>query len=71
MRTTDRFQQRLIEVRTRIENDRSTDRRGLLRTLVVDAAGRTVARRDSTFSLAAGQQLELQQRLWGEAELSR
>ena len=52
-----------VAVRTRVENDRATARRGVLRSLIVDDAGREVARADTAFSLAAGQQAELEQRL--------
>ncbi len=64
-----------VVVRTQLENDRTTTRRGTLRSLVLDDAGREVARFDSGFALAAGQQLELEQqlhvttpRLWSVAQ---
>jgi beta-galactosidase len=52
-----------VVVRTRVENDRTAPRRGVLRSLIVDAAGREVARTEAPFSLAAGQNAELEQRL--------
>ena len=52
-----------VAVRTRLENDNAAERGGLLRSLVLDAAGREVARAETTFTLAAGQKVELQQRL--------
>ena len=52
-----------ILVWTRVENDHTGPRRGALRSAVVDASGREVARADTAFSLAAGQVAELEQRL--------
>ena len=52
-----------VVVRTQVENDRTTARRGTLRSIVLDDAGREVARVDTAFSLAAGQRLELEQQL--------
>ena len=51
-----------VVVKTRVENDRATARRGVLRSLLVDGAGREVARSETPFSLAAGQKVELEQR---------
>ena len=52
-----------VVVRTRLENDRSTARRGTLRSIVLDDGGREVARADTAFTLAAGQRLELEEQL--------
>jgi beta-galactosidase len=52
-----------VVVRTRVENGQTAPRRGVLRSLVVDGVGREVARADTSFSLAAGQQVEVEQRL--------
>ncbi len=52
-----------VVVRTRIENDHRVARRGVLRSRVVDSAGREVARMETPFALAAGQRVELEQRL--------
>ena len=64
-----------VVVRTHLENDRTTARRGTLRSIVLDDAGREVTRVDSAFSLATGQRLELEQqlhvatpRLWSVAQ---
>jgi beta-galactosidase len=64
-----------VVVRTQVENDRTTARRGTLRSIVLDDAGREVARVDTAFSLATGQRLELEQqlhvatpRLWSVAQ---
>jgi beta-galactosidase len=50
-------------VRTRVENDAGAVRRGSLRSVVVDGAGHEVARTETPFSLNAGEQVELEQRL--------
>ena len=50
-------------VRTTVENSHATPRRGVLRSVVRDSAGREVARGENAFSLAAGQTVELEQRL--------
>ena len=52
-----------VAIRTRVENDRAAPRRGLLRSIVLDSAGREVARTETPFSLAAGQRLEVEQRI--------
>jgi beta-galactosidase len=52
-----------VAVRTRIENDHAAPRRGTLRSVVLDAAGREVARTETPFTLAAGGRVELGQRL--------
>ena len=52
-----------VAIRTRVENDRAAPRRGLLRSIVLDSAGREVARTETPFSLAAGQRLEVEQRM--------
>ena len=64
-----------VVVRTQLENDRTTTRRGTLRSLVLDDTGREVASFDTAFALAAGQRLELEQqlhvaapRLWSVAQ---
>ncbi len=56
-----------VVVRTRVENDQPTPRRGVLRSVVLDSAGREVARAELPFSLAAGEQGELEQRLQVES----
>jgi beta-galactosidase len=56
-----------VLVRTRVENGYGTPRRGVLRSVVVDSAGREVASTEAPFSLAAGQQVELEQRLQVES----
>jgi beta-galactosidase len=48
---------------TRVENAPGAARRGVLRSLVIDGAGREVARAETPFALAAGQQITLEQRL--------
>jgi len=50
-------------VKTRVENDGGAPRRGVLRSVVVDSAGREVARAEAPFTLAAGQKIELEQRI--------
>jgi beta-galactosidase len=52
-----------VVVRTRVENDNGAARRGVLRSVVVDGAGREVARTETPFSLTAGQKVELEQQL--------
>ncbi|MEP6495695.1 MAG: sugar-binding domain-containing protein, partial [bacterium] len=52
-----------VMVRTRLENDRTSAQRGTLRAVVLDEAGREVARLDTAFALTAGQHAELEQRL--------
>jgi beta-galactosidase len=56
-----------VLVRARVENGYSAPRRGVLRSVVVDSAGREVARTDTPFSLVGGQDVELEQRLQVEA----
>jgi beta-galactosidase len=50
-----------VAIRTRIEDTSPTARRGVLRAVVRDAAGREVARAESTFALPAGQSVEIAQ----------
>jgi beta-galactosidase len=50
-------------VRTRVENDHPKPRRGVLRSVVTDGAGREVARGEVPWSLAAGGKVELEQQL--------
>jgi beta-galactosidase len=52
-----------MTVRTRVENNHRDLRRGVLRSVLLDSAGREVARTESPFSLAARGNLELEQRL--------
>jgi len=52
-----------VAARVRVENDHTTPRHGVLRAVVLDALGRTVARAETSFTLAAGQRIELDQRL--------
>jgi beta-galactosidase len=52
-----------VLVRTRVENGAAAASRGTLRSLVLDGAGREVARAETTVALAAGGQLEVEQRL--------
>lgn len=52
-----------VVVRTRVENGHAAAHDGLLRSVVLDGAGREVARAETPFSLTAGQEVELQQRL--------
>jgi beta-galactosidase len=56
-----------VVVRTRVANDRTTPRRGVLRSLVVDAAGHEVARAETPFTLTARQSVEFEQRLQVES----
>jgi beta-galactosidase len=52
-----------VVVRTRVENESSAARSSTVRSIVVDAAGREVARNEAAFTLDAGQKRELEQRL--------
>ena len=52
-----------VLVRTNVENGGTAPRRAVLRATVLDDAGREVAHSDSAVALAAGQQLEVAQRL--------
>jgi len=52
-----------VVVRTRVENDGPAGRSGTLRSVVLDAAGREVARAETTIALAAGAKFEVEQRL--------
>ncbi len=52
-----------LVVRTRLENNHPGQRRGVLRSVVTDSAGREVARKETPFSLAAGKDEEIEQRL--------
>lgn len=52
-----------VLVRTRLENGYPTPRRGMLRTVVADSAGRQVAAAETSYALAAGASVELAQRL--------
>jgi beta-galactosidase len=52
-----------VVVRTRVENDDGKARRGVLRTVALDSAGREVARTETPFSLEAGRRTELEQLL--------
>ena len=52
-----------VVVKTQMENGYTDARHGVLRSLVLDTSGREVARWETPFSLAAGQQTELEQRL--------
>src|SRR5438876_5971314 len=52
-----------VVVKTRVENDNRAQRRGILRSTVLDSAGREVARAEAPFSLDAGQKIELEQRM--------
>ena len=52
-----------VVVRTRVENSSSAARRGSLRSVVLDNAGREVARAETTVAVAGGQVVELEQRL--------
>ena len=52
-----------VVLRTRVENNHRTPRQGILRSMIVDRAGREVARSESPFSVANGQVVELEQRL--------
>jgi beta-galactosidase len=52
-----------VVVKTRVENDYGTPRHGTLRSVVIDGAGREIARAETPFSLATGEALEQEQRL--------
>jgi beta-galactosidase len=52
-----------VVVRTRVENDYPSSRSGVIRSVVVDSNGREVAHNELPFSLAAGQNTALEQRL--------
>ena len=52
-----------VVVRTRVENDGAVPRRGVLRSVALDSAGREVARIETPFLVTAGQHVELEQRL--------
>ena len=52
-----------IVVKTRVENDEATRRQGTLRSVVLDAAGREVARAETPFMILAGQSAEGEQRV--------
>jgi len=52
-----------VLVRTRIENRHPAPRRGVLRSTIVDGAGREVGRRDTAFSVATGERLVVEQHL--------
>ncbi len=56
-----------VVVGTRVENDHVTPRRGVLRSVMLDSAGQEIARAETPFSLAAGQKVELEQRLQVES----
>ncbi|MEJ2186786.1 MAG: glycoside hydrolase family 2 TIM barrel-domain containing protein, partial [Gemmatimonadota bacterium] len=53
----------VVMVRTRVENHYDGERRGVLRTIVLDPSGHAVARGDTAFDLAAGQAAQLEQPL--------
>ena len=52
-----------VVVRTRVENAAAAAQTGALRAVVLDGAGREVGRTETPFTLAAGAQTELAQRL--------
>ena len=52
-----------VVVRTRVENDQRASQSGTVRAVVLDAAGREVARAEAAFTAAGGAQAELEQRL--------
>jgi len=52
-----------VVVRTRIVNDGTSERRGTLRSVILDASGAEVARTETFFALAAGEETELDQQL--------
>ena len=52
-----------VVVRTRIENDRATVGRTLLRSTVLDASGREVAHADTSISVDGGQGSDVEQRI--------
>lgn len=52
-----------VVVKTRVENDNTAARRGVLRSVVLDAAGREVASEEAPFSLGAGENVEMEQQM--------
>jgi beta-galactosidase len=52
-----------VSVKIRVENDGAALRRGVLRSAVVDRAGREVARSETPFSLAPGERVLVEQQL--------
>ena len=54
----------MVLVRTRVDNDLAVARQGVLRTVLVDAAGREVARADTAFALEGGAHEAVVQRLF-------
>jgi beta-galactosidase len=52
-----------VAVKTRVENDGTAPRHGVLRSAVLDSAGREVARSETPFSLAPGEKVQLEQQL--------
>lgn len=52
-----------VMVRTRLENGRRTPGQGVLRTIVLDSAGREVARNEAQLSVPAGNLFEIRQSL--------
>jgi beta-galactosidase len=52
-----------VVIRTRVENGSAAAHGGVLRSVVRDGAGREVARMDTSFSVPAGQTVEIEQRL--------
>ena len=52
-----------VAVRTRVENDYPAARTGVLRSVVLDPAGREVARAETTFALAARDSADVEQTL--------
>jgi beta-galactosidase len=52
-----------VVVRTRVENDQVASRQGTLRSVVLDGAGREVARAESPFSAPAANNVDVEQRL--------
>jgi beta-galactosidase len=57
----------LVAVHTRIVNDRTSERSGRLRSVILDAAGSEVARAETAFTLTAGERTDLAQQLRVEA----
>ena len=52
-----------VAIRTRVEDAGPAPRRGVLRSVALDGSGREIARTETPFDLAAGQQVDLEQRL--------
>jgi beta-galactosidase len=52
-----------VAIRTRVENDHPAARRGVVRSILLNGAGREVARVESPLSLAAGAAVDLEQRV--------